>query len=200
MIVLVARNDVECHTAKLLFHRLLAEIQSLDHAERLLVGVGAGLIEVVVCHRAERQEVNLVAGGGSVEASGHEMIAPVFGQDSAFGHGDARGSSHQVVGVLDQSVPLRIIELAVTVAGHAVELQQPAGKPVAGGDLPGAHLAGSGVPGDDRLGAGAAGRSAHPEDALQCLLPPRRFEGAGELLSPGKYLAGQLDECGHLHR
>ena len=66
---------------------------------RLLVGVGAGLVEVIVCHRTERQQVNLVAGRGSVEAPGHEVAAPAFAQDAAIGHGDARGPSHQVVGV-----------------------------------------------------------------------------------------------------
>ena len=87
------------------------------------------------------------------------MIAPAFAQDSAVGHGDADGPRHRVVGVLDQSIAARIVKLAVAVAGYAVELQQPVGKPVAGGNLPG-------LASDEASlgGTAASGEEAAPED------------------------------------
>ena len=199
VIVLIARHDVERHAPELLFHRFLAEVQSLDHAERLFVGVRAGLVEVVVGYCAQRLQVDLVARCRPVEAPGHEVVPPSFAQDAAFGHGDTRGTRHQVIGVFDQSVPLRILKLAVAVARYPVKLQQPVRESVARGDLPGAHLVGNGIPGDDRLGSGTSGGRANAQDTLQRPLSPWRLEGSGECATAGQYLAGQLDERGHLH-
>ena len=60
-----------------------------------------------------------------IEAAGHEVPAAVLLEQPALGHRDAGRACHQRVGVLDRAVPLRVLELLVLVAGHAVELQQP---------------------------------------------------------------------------
>ena len=115
-------------------------------------------------------------------------------QDPAFGHLDAGRPRHGVIRVFDQPVALGIFQLPVPVAGHAVELEQPMGKAVAGLDLSGANFIGLGMPGDDRLRSGAARRGADPQDVLQDLLPASRRKGAFKSRTPGEDVAGELDE------
>ena len=194
MIVLVAGGDVEGHAPELLFRRVLAQPEPVDDAQGLFVRNRARLVEVVVGQRPEGLHVDLAARGRAVETPGHEVMPAGLVQDPAFGHPDAGRPRHEVIRVFDQPVTRGIFQFPVPVAGHAVELEQPVGKAVAGLDLPRANLIGLGIPGDDGFRAGAARRGADAQEVLQGPLAAGRRQGAFESRAPGEDLAGELDE------
>ena len=54
MVVLIARDDVEDHSPELLLHRRHRQLELADRQQRLLVGVGSGLVEIKMRQCAQR--------------------------------------------------------------------------------------------------------------------------------------------------
>jgi hypothetical protein len=105
------------------------ESEFTDREERLLVGIGAGGVKVVVGEGGEGLHVQLVAIWGAVEAPGREVSAAAFFEQAARRHLDPGRGGHQRVGVLHGAVALGIGEVLVLVALDAVELDQPVLEP-----------------------------------------------------------------------
>src|SRR5690606_32048890 len=169
VIVLVADHQVEDHAAELLLHRLHAKAKAADDLDGLFIRVRARQVVVEVGEGGERLHVYARAVREAVEAFRHEVMPAVFLHQPAVAHVDAGVHGHEVAGVFDLAVALRVVHLAIAVAGNAVELQQPVFEALARVDLSRAHLVGLGVPGDQRLGARAAGGGADAQDVEQRL-------------------------------
>ncbi len=94
---------------------------------------------------------------------------------SALAHLDAGINGHQVIGIFDRAIPLRIVQFTITVTADPIELQQPVLEATPGIDLAGTHLAGFRVPVHNGLGMGTACRGANAKDICQDLfvgIPP----------------------------
>ena len=126
--------------------------------QRLLVGVGAGLVEVEVGEGAERLHVQLAARRRAVEAPGHEVAPPVLLQQAALGHLDAGRLRHQRVGVLDRPVALAgrralLVRLPLTPSNFSSQCSKPSPAPSTWPERTSSVV---GIPGDHRLGPRAA--------------------------------------------
>ena len=108
MIVLVAGHDVEEGAAGELFAIRGGEVQLSRNKQSLLVGVGEGFVQVEVGHRAEGLHVELLSVGEAVKALGHEVLAAVLFHETTVRHRDLGRACHEVVGILDTAIALRV--------------------------------------------------------------------------------------------
>src|SRR5260221_10438883 len=105
MIVLVAADNIEDHPTKLLLASVDGKPQTLDHVEGLLVGVGAGGVEIEVGKRGQGLHMQLAPITQSIEPSRHEMAPAALVHQSTFRHLDTGISGHERVSVLDYRIP-----------------------------------------------------------------------------------------------
>src|ERR1700721_4319098 len=111
MIVLIAGDNVEDHPTRLLFAGTHREPQALDYIEGLLVGVSAGRVEIEVSERSQGLHMQLAAVTQTIEPSRHEMAPAVLFQQTTLRHLDTGISGHERIGILDDCISFRVLEL-----------------------------------------------------------------------------------------
>ena len=127
VVVMIACNDVEHHTAIQLLEVLVVQSQPTQHAKQFLVGVAH--VSVKMGDAGCRLHVNLLARRCAVETARHEVIAIAFGQQATFRHCDTASGRHLVVSILNITDALRVVGYLVMLAvGAAIELQEPIGE------------------------------------------------------------------------
>lgn len=165
-IVLVARQHVEDGATHLFFNGILAQSEPANHCDGLFVTPGAGLIEIVVCHRAQGKHVQFASFGGAIKSSGHEVRAPTLFVQKAVRHVNACGLCHQGIGILDAAEPGGVSEFAITIVADTIELEEPVLKSLARWQLTRARRTRLRTPGQDRLRPVATCRSTDTQDVF----------------------------------
>ena len=124
VVVVVARDDIEHHSAIQLLEVLIVQFHSAQNAKKFFVRMA--LVSVQMGNAGCRLRMNFISRRRPVKTTGHEVVAVTFRQQTTLRHGDAAGSSHLVVGIFYVSDALRIISYLIMLAiGAPVEFQQP---------------------------------------------------------------------------
>ena len=200
VVVLISRQNIENHAAKLLSEIIVRETQGVHDVECLLIAMGTGQLIIQVRDREQRLHMDLLATCSAVKSLRHEVTTTTFIQQLARRHFDPGGFGHERVRILNFSESLGIANTMFAIR-DAVEFQYPVFEARRRIDLPRSHFIGVRIPGDDGFCSGAAGGGANTKYFIEGLGIVLFAGGEPDLetVSQVKNVLGKLGKRGNLN-